>query len=103
MTTATEATQKALHVPEINSEGTGRAQLEAAYTVALDALADAFKAVRDVAPHRRDYTRNDDAFAFAQEEHRSRLLVINNLRNEFDSILDGIYTNKSIVMAQVDV
>lgn len=102
MTTATEATQKALHVPEINSEGTGRAQLEAAYTVALDALADAFMALRDVSPHRRDYTRNDDAFAFAQEEHRSRLMSINNLRNEIDSILDGIDKNQPIVIAQVD-
>ena len=102
MTTATEAAQKALHVPEINSEGTGRAQLTAAYEVALDALAGAFRAVANLNPHRRDYTRNDDAFAFAQEEHRSRLLVINDLRNEIDSILDGIDNNQSIVIAQVD-
>ena len=102
MTTATEATQKALHVPRITSEGTGRAQLTAAYEVALDALANAFRAVRDIAPQRRDYTQDDDALAHAQQEHRSRLLSLNNLQNEIDAILDGIDKNQPITTAQVD-
>jgi hypothetical protein len=102
MTTATEAMQKALHVPEIVNGGTGRAQLTAAYEVALDALAIAFRAVRDIAPQRRDYPSNDGAMDFALEEHRSRLLSLNNLQNEIDAILDGIDKHQSIVMAQVD-
>jgi hypothetical protein len=74
-------------LPRVHLNGTSRRELIDQYEMALDAVRAALIAVRNAAPHMRDYyPMGNDAFFRAQREHNIRVSTLLTIERELEQI-----------------
>ena len=77
--------------PTIHLNGTSKEALVDAYLDARWAILDAMEKLGYTAPNGRDYhPQGNSAFSAALEEHRSRLLRLNDVAKELEAIIEAI-------------
>lgn len=81
--------------PTVHLNGTGGSALRNQADAARHALANAIAALREMAPHGRDYYTQDskingDAYIKAQSQHEARLISLTNISNELVDIYNNI-------------
>jgi hypothetical protein len=75
-------------MPQVNMNGTSRADLLAGYMAAHSAVDAALNAVANAAPHGRDYqTLADGAWRRANSAHINRCVALNDIRGELEAII----------------
>ena len=68
--------------PTLNNNGSSTDDLIWPRIKALDALADAIEALKQITPHGRDYICDRDRFIADRETHFDRLSALHTLREE---------------------
>ena len=86
-----------LAVPTLNANGTSKQQLLKQMTNVINQLDSAIAALREAAPHGRDYftTHSLDSWASAAAEHRNRIKRITEVRDEISSIAEAVLQQPS--------
>jgi len=98
---------KTIIAPVVHLNGTGKAQLIGAYDAAHDAIAEAYKALRECGPNGRDYyplygcQLGAKEMKDAQSQHRSRLLMLSNCQDELAAIIGAITDNEHTAEVRV--
>jgi hypothetical protein len=76
-------------VPVIHLNGTSKKELLRQVEEAGEALVKAIDALYNSAPNARDYYHTDN-FKAVVEQHRRRVRMVTEVKNEIDVILDGL-------------
>ena len=78
-------------LPIVHLNGTGKTMLLEQRTVARQAIQDAYRALKDMAPNGRDYyPAGPAAMEAAIAQHRRRMLVLDGLRAELEYEIEAI-------------
>lgn len=78
-------------LPVIHLNGTSKDALLDAYGIAVDALNTAYRAIKETAPHGRDYyPMGPHAMKVATEEHMERLRKVDAVRIEIEEMMTKI-------------
>jgi hypothetical protein len=77
--------------PTLHLGGTSKDALLEALHEAVEALIDTENALGRVHPHGRDYVYVPGSYETATLEHQRRVLMIQTVRNEIDTIRENIY------------
>lgn len=83
--------------PKVNINGTSRSDLVSQYSAAQVGIMAAVKAVRESAPHMRDFQTCEDAsdaYRTALRQHMARVSVLEAMDNEFNSLAHLIMEGK---------
>jgi len=89
------ATQKPVCYPLVHLNGTSKQQLIDGLCEAYAKLCDAYDALKQAAPNRRDYyPLPDNWWEAAQAQHRERLLAIDAIRDSLQAEIEAIDENK---------
>lgn len=80
-----------LLAPLLHLNGSSAQALLDGYRTAHTALYDALVAMRESAPHTRDYyPQGDDAFYQARCEHDARVAAVNNILAQYEMIIENV-------------
>jgi hypothetical protein len=80
-------------MPAIHLNGSGLDYLTETYSDALDAIRNLEKALRQCAPHVRDYyPLGNEAFAAAEDEHTERMLSLGAMEEDIRTIYYNLKT-----------
>lgn len=82
------------YAPIVHVNGSGEHNLIRGYSHASLALLDAKKAIRQTAPHMRDYyvlPDGDERFHRAEDAHFARLKKLDELVEEFEALAAAVY------------
>lgn len=76
-------------LPTIHSNGTSRSALFDGYAEAIVAIDFAIQAIRETAPHGRDYYPiSPDAFTQAREDHLVRLATLEKISEQLQTLAE---------------
>lgn len=84
---------KTIIVPLVHMNGTGKNGLTEPIDAALDAIRNAYDALKKCNPNGRDYYNHPQApqaMEKAQQEHRARFLALHNLQSELEALWQAI-------------
>jgi len=84
---------KTIIAPAVHLNGTSQAELQKPIDAALDAIREAYDALKQCGPNGRDYychPQAPQAMEQAQKQHRDRLLVLHNLQTELETLWAAI-------------
>lgn len=84
---------KTIIAPAVHMNGTSKDELTKQIETALDAIRDAYDALKQCGPNGRDYychQQAPQAMEKAQQEHRARLLTLHNLQTEMETLWGAI-------------
>jgi hypothetical protein len=94
-------TKTEILVPMVHMNGTGKQDLMNAIEEAYTALGVAYDKLRLTVPNGRDfYPYGPEAIKRAVEEHRSRMVRIDDIRNELEAIVGGIDDREQFVTVE---
>jgi hypothetical protein len=86
-----------LMAPKVNISGTSRSELVRQYSAAQVGIMQAIKAVREAAPHMRDFQTYEDtseAYRTALRQHMARVSALESMDNEFNSLAHAVMKGK---------
>ena len=77
--------------PRLHSNGTSGEDLREGYMRVLEVVEDAIRAMRQIAPHGRDYyVQPGDALHRAREEHRVRVDRLLELKADIETLAESV-------------
>jgi len=84
-----------MQLPTIHLNGTSADSLLDSLGAAADALEAAYQALKQTAPNGRDYyPQGPAAMGAARSEHEARLKKIDQVKDEIEAMIGGIYDLK---------
>lgn len=80
-----------MKIPTIHDNGTSPVRLMEAIAIARELVEKSIEALHETAPNARDYyVQGPSAFGPADDEHRARLIKLDDVRKELERIQEGI-------------